>query len=163
MFRIPIFASYRFQKLLAFPHRYSDAEDNEGNRDNIFLPHQLLEHLEELNLDESSLMYLYNAKLPNLQSLSITSDLAGNFFQHHSTAIPWSQICHLTLSEIFVLSCLLFSVLKQCLHLEYCKIEDPTGHQCTEPFHNITLLNLQSFEVSIFYHHSNTFGVECIQ
>ena len=151
-----ISASYSFQKLLVSIDCYSfDIEDNED----IVLPNQLLEHLEELNLDETSVKLQHDAKLPHLQSLSITS-YYGNF-QHYSTAIPWSQIRHLTLSKSFTPAHLLFSILKQCPRLEYCKIEDPTDLHTPGPFQNITLPNFQSFELSDS--ETDIFGVECIQ
>jgi hypothetical protein len=159
-----IFASYPFQKLSVFIDCY--AEYNDDDEAWIVLPNQLLEHLEELNLDMARVGFPHDAKLPNLRNLSITSDWEGNF-RHHSTIIPWSQIRRLTLSEVSVATHLLFSVLKQCLRLEYCKIMDPDDfHRTPAPFHyiNITLPNLQSFELSTFDHpRSHLFGVECME
>ena len=127
----------------------------------IVLPKQLLEHLEELNIDKLSVMFPHDAKLRNLQSLSITSEWEPGDFMRCSVAIPWSQIRHLTLSDVYVPSHLLFSVLKQSLRLEYCKIK-PLNHWNLPPgpFHNITLSNLQSFELSIYNH---SLGVEYMQ
>ena len=158
-----IFASYAFQKLSVFPDNVYDEEEDEFETW-IVLPNQLLEHLEELNIEESKVIFPDDAKLPNLQRLSITSEWEPGCFQHYSTTIPWSQIRHLTLSEISLTTHLLFSVLKQCLHLEYCKIKI-TDHHCTPtPFHDITLPNLQSFELSTSYHsQTHVFGVECMQ
>ena len=163
-----IFASYPFQKLFLFKDCYSldfVVDDTyEYDKHDIVLPNQLLEHLEELNLDDTSVMFPHDAKLFNLRSLSIAPD-CGNF-RHYSTAIPWSQIRHLMLSGIYINFHLLFSILKQCLRLEYCKIKDLTPHHRTPaPFQNITLPNLQSFELSLFRQESEThiFGVECIQ
>jgi hypothetical protein len=90
----------------------------------------------------------------------------GANFRRYSIAIPWSQIRRLTLSGVSVASHLLFSVLKQCLCLEYCKIKwhSPRNHHRTPaPFHYITLPNLQSFELSEFGHESHSFGAECMQ
>jgi hypothetical protein len=163
-----IFASCPFQKLSVFPDR-STVYDEDYEDDLIVLPNQLLEHLEELNLDESGVMFPQGTKLPNLQSLSITSpsQWEGNF-QYYSSTIPWSQIRHLTLSGFSVPSHLLFSVLKQCVCLEYCKIKYPISHWHLPPgpFHYITLPNLQSFELSIFNHPQiqvHVFGAECMQ
>jgi hypothetical protein len=155
-----IFASYPFQKLFVFIDGYIPETDETVP---IVLRNQLLEHLEELNIDESIAMFPHDAKLPNLQSLSITSEWEPGNFRRYSIAIPWSQIRHLTLSDVCVASHLLFSVLKQCLRLEYCKIKwhSPRNHHRTPgPFHNITLPNLQSFELSI---HNHSLGVECMQ
>ena len=70
----PIFASYPFQKLSAF-------------RD---------------NLEWSRVMSPHDAKLPDLQSLSILFEWGPGSFGHYSTAIPWSQIRRLTLSDISI-------------------------------------------------------------
>ena len=106
-------------------------------------------------------MFPHDAKLRNLQSLSITSEWEPGDFMRCSVAIPWSQIRHLTLSDVYVPSHLLFSVLKQSLRLESCKIK-PLNHWNLPPgpFHNITLPNLQSFELSIYNH---SLGVEYMQ
>ena len=155
-----IFASYPFRRLSVFAYRYVFQGEH-----NIDLPNQLLEHLEELNLDESRAMFPHDAKLPNLQSLSITAECPPGKFQDYSTTIPWSQIRHLTLSEVSVAPGLLFSVLERCRHLEYCKIEYPKGyHPNSAPFHKITLPNLQSFELSTYDRpQDHFFSVECIK
>ena len=83
-----IFASYPFQKLSVFPDCYYVGEDEDIFEPMIVLPNQLLEHLEELHLDGSRVMFPHDAKLPNLQSLSITSELGPGNFQHYSALIP---------------------------------------------------------------------------
>jgi hypothetical protein len=114
-----IFALYPFQKLSVFIDCY-----NFETGDAIVLPNQLLEHLEELNIDQFGVTFPDDAKLPNLQSLSLFQWGPGKF-RRCSTAIPWSQIRHLTLSQVYVATHMLISALKQCLRLEYCKIKSP--------------------------------------
>ena len=96
---VPIFASYPFQKLSAFRDNllYDDNDDIL-----ISLPNQLWEYLEELNLEWSRVMFPHDAKLPDLQSLSILFEWGPGSFGHYSTAIPWSQIRRLTLSDISI-------------------------------------------------------------
>ena len=147
-----IFASYPFQRLFVSPgYGYMDGDEDEDET-MFVLPNQLLEHLAELHLrlDKPRAMFPHDAKLPNLQRLSIHS-LWEPDFQRCSPAIPWSQIRHLTLSRPTVETHLLFGVLKQCVRLEYCKIEYPrVFHRTAIPFHNITLPNLLSLELSTF-------------
>ena len=161
----PIFASYPFQKLFVFPDYLHTDEDEDEDETMFVLPNQLLEHLEELHLNESRAMFPHDAKLPNLQRLSIASDWEPGNFQRYSPAIPWSQIRHLTLSRPNVETHLLFSVLKQCVRLEYCKIKYPRDHhRAPTPFHNITLPNLLSLELSTFDHSwAHIFGAECMR
>jgi hypothetical protein len=151
-----IFVLYPFQKLSIFIDFYDFEAEGETL---IALPNQLWEHLEELNIDELRVMFRADAKLPNLQSLSLSE--VGDFRRY--TAIPWSQIRRLTLSGVSASTHLLSSVLKQCLCLEYCKIERPNCRHTLAPFYYITLPNLQSFELSEFGPESHNFGAECMQ
>ena len=156
-----IFVLYPFQKLSVFIDCYDFESEDETL---IVLPNQLLEHLEELNIDQCGVTFPDDAKLPNLQSLTLSRWSLGNF-QHYSTAIPWSQIRRLTLSRASAPTHLLFSILKQCLRLEYCKIERPNPRHFTPaPFGYITLPNLQLFELSIYNHPVlHAFGAGCMQ
>jgi hypothetical protein len=147
-----ILASYPFRRL-------SVSEKRMALDPLIDLPNQALEYLEDLDLQRSNVKFPHDAKLPNLQSLSI-SDVSHSF-RSLGVAIPWSQLRHLTLSGVSVSSDLVFNVLKQCSCLEYCSIYylRPLDPPTLKPF-NITLPNLQSFEFNFFY---GDLAVECLR
>jgi hypothetical protein len=154
-----IFASYPFQKL--FVVRGCPLDNDETL---IGLPNQLWEHLEELNLEVAGVVFPQDAKLSNLQSLSLSGWGPGNRdFGHYCSAIPWSQIRHLTLSDISISTIhLLFSVLKQCLRLEYCKIVYPRDTWPEPSPADLTLPSLHSFELTVSKR-PHIFTVECMQ
>ena len=148
-----ILASYPFRKLSVTDTR----EESEALLD---LPNQVLEHLEDLNLQWSSVKFPHDVTLSNLQSLFTRG--ASHSFRRLSVAIPWSQLRHLTLSSLTISSDLLFNVLNQCSYLEYCRIErlTPLDPPTLIPFFNITLPNLQSFE---FYLNDCELAMECLR